>query len=306
MRDSVGEPAYDGQPEHDRGHHQDDQQGTGDPEALPAFGTAQQRHRTAIAHRASCQPMKNHGDPRQVVTSATFSGVGEEREWREQPQRGEGRRVRMRQGRERHHVHPAEDNQEWHEPAPGKRTQRPNATPNSGPPRDGTTIWLTRTAIRAGGLNAPYSRASIGQEMQEREQGQHAAEQRHDRDRADRGGAGRQRGRGDTDDRFAVAHGAGQPEHGHHAEPAQEDRRVFIPGVDLGDRGVRAAPRGPRGHHHGEQEDRVDDEAAQLPDGERHERAAAGGRFGRVGASVAVTTPPPRWAPVRWPPRSSR
>src|SRR6266536_158758 len=116
--------------------------------------------------------------------------------------------------------------------------------------------------------------------MQEREQGQQAAEERHDRDRAERGGARRPRGRGDADDRLAVAHGAGQPERGHHAEPAEEDRRVVVHGVDLDDRRARGrVPRRPGGYHHGEQEDRVDDKPAQLAGGEREERGPADDRF---------------------------
>ena len=39
--------------------------------------------------------------------------------------------------------------------APGNRTQRPSATPSSGPPSAGITICPTRTATRADGLNGP-------------------------------------------------------------------------------------------------------------------------------------------------------
>ena len=46
--------------------------------------------------------------------------------------------------------------------APGNRTQRPSATPSSGPPSDGTTICPTRTAIRADGLNGPYTASPTG------------------------------------------------------------------------------------------------------------------------------------------------
>ena len=74
-----------------------------------------------------------------------------------------------------------------------------------------------------------------------------------------------------------VAHGPGQPERGHHAEPAQEDPRVPVPGADPGDRRFPVVPRRPRGHHHGEQEDRVDDEPVHLAGGECDERGPAGG-----------------------------
>ena len=46
--------------------------------------------------------------------------------------------------------------------APGNRTQRPSATPSSGPPSDGMTICPTRTAIRADGLNGPYTASLTG------------------------------------------------------------------------------------------------------------------------------------------------
>ena len=41
--------------------------------------------------------------------------------------------------------------------APGNDTQRPRATPSSGPPSDGMAICPVRMAILAGVLNAPYS-----------------------------------------------------------------------------------------------------------------------------------------------------
>ena len=113
--------------------------------------------RTAIAHRAICQPRKNHGDPRQAVTPALFP-------WSVKNANGENSRTAVNAAepgcdRDRNVTR---FNQPYRtrnstNAAPGKRTQRPSATPSSGPPSDGTTICPARMAIRADGLNGPYT-----------------------------------------------------------------------------------------------------------------------------------------------------
>ena len=117
--------------------------------------------RTAIAHRASCQPMKNHGDPRQAVTPASL--------WSVKKANGENSRstaTGAESGCARARVVTSctqpKMTRNSTNAAPGNRTQRPSATPSSGPPSDGMTICPTRTATRAGGLNAPYTGSPTG------------------------------------------------------------------------------------------------------------------------------------------------
>src|SRR6266480_4450519 len=110
--------------------------------------------RTAIAHRASCQPRKNHGDPRQAVTPASLCSVKRANgaNSRSTATGAESGRARVRAITR---FTQPERSKNSTNAAPGNRTQRPSATPSNGPPSDGTTICPTRTAIRAGGLNAP-------------------------------------------------------------------------------------------------------------------------------------------------------
>ena len=92
--------------------------------------------RTAIAHRASCQPMKNHGDPRQAVTPASL--------WSVKKANGENSRstaTGAESGRERVRIvtsstQPKRTRNSTNA-APGNRTQRPRATPSNGPPSAG-------------------------------------------------------------------------------------------------------------------------------------------------------------------------
>ena len=103
--------------------------------------------------------MKNHGDPRQAVTPASA--------WSVKKANGENSRstaIGAESGREMVRIvtsstQPKRTRNSTNA-APGNRTQRPSATPSSGPPSDGMTICPTRTAIRADGLNGPYSRVA--------------------------------------------------------------------------------------------------------------------------------------------------
>src|SRR6185437_2321363 len=113
--------------------------------------------RTAIAHRASCQPRKNHGDPRQAVTppaslwSAKKVNPANSRSTATGTESGcdpDTTVTRLTQLQKTRNSTNA---------APGNRTQRPSATPSSGPPRAGITICPATTATRADGLNAPYA-----------------------------------------------------------------------------------------------------------------------------------------------------
>ena len=118
--------------------------------------------RTAIAHRASCQPMKNHGDPRQAVTPP-------ESAWSVKKANGENSRSTATSAESRRAMvrivtsstQPKMTRNSTNA-APGNRTQRPSATPSSGPPSAGTTICPTRTATRADGLNGPYTASPTG------------------------------------------------------------------------------------------------------------------------------------------------
>jgi hypothetical protein len=118
--------------------------------------------RTAIAHRASCQPRKNHGDPRQAVTppaslwSAKKVNPANSRSTATGAESGcdmdtlVTRLTQLQRTRSSTNA------------APGNRTQRPSAMPTSGPPSAGTTICPARTAIRADGLNAAYAGSLAG------------------------------------------------------------------------------------------------------------------------------------------------
>src|SRR6185312_5847115 len=109
-----------------------------------------------------CQPMKNHGDPRQAVTwpalrcnvkKANGANIRSTATGAESGCHRDGTVTRFPQPKRTRNSTNA---------APGNRAQRPSATPSSGPPRDGTTICPTRTAICADGLNAPYSGSPTG------------------------------------------------------------------------------------------------------------------------------------------------
>ena len=117
--------------------------------------------RTAIAHRASCQAMKNHGDPRQAVTPASLWSVKRANgaNSRSTATGAESGRARVRAVTS---CTQPERSRNSTNAAPGNRTQRPSATPSSGPPSVGITICPTRTATRAGGLNAPYTGSLTG------------------------------------------------------------------------------------------------------------------------------------------------
>ena len=76
--------------------------------------------RTAIAHRAICQPRKNHGDPRKAVTPALFA-------WSVKNANGENSRTAVNaaepgcdQRQERRQVQPAVQDQEQHERGAGE------------------------------------------------------------------------------------------------------------------------------------------------------------------------------------------
>ena len=98
--------------------------------------------------------MKNHGDPRQAVTPASLCNVkranGENS--RSTATGAESGRARVRAVTR--FIQPERIRNSTNA-APGNRTQRPSATPSSGPPSAGITICPIRTAIRADGLNAP-------------------------------------------------------------------------------------------------------------------------------------------------------
>src|SRR5262245_55951294 len=100
--------------------------------------------------------MNNHGDPRQVIISAPL--LVKVKNVNGANSRSAVKAVESgcdRDGTVARFPQPKMTRNATN-PAPGKRTQRPSATPSSGPPSDGMTIWLTRTASCAGGLNAPY------------------------------------------------------------------------------------------------------------------------------------------------------
>ena len=118
--------------------------------------------RTAIAHRASCQPMKNHGDPRQAVTwpaslwSVKRANGANSRSTTKGAESGRDMDRAVTRFTQPERIRNSTN------AAPGNRTQRPSATPSNGPPSDGTTICPTRMAIRADGLNAPYAGSPTG------------------------------------------------------------------------------------------------------------------------------------------------
>ena len=118
--------------------------------------------RTAIAHRASCQPRKNHGDPRQAVTPPASLWSVKKANGANSRSTATGAESGCDRDRTVTRLTQPERTRNSTNAAPGNRTQRPSATPSSGPPSDGTTICPTRTAIRADGLNAPYAGSLTG------------------------------------------------------------------------------------------------------------------------------------------------
>ncbi len=111
--------------------------------------------RTAIAHRASCQPRKNHGGPCQAVTPPAFRVCVKKANGANSRSTTAGAESGCEKDRIVTTLTQAHRSRHSTNAAPGNRTQRPSATPSSGPPSAGTTICPARTAIRAGGLNAP-------------------------------------------------------------------------------------------------------------------------------------------------------
>ena len=111
--------------------------------------------RTAIAHRASCQPRKNHGDPRQAVTPPAFAMSVKKANGANSRSTATGAESGCDMDRIVTRLTQPYRTRNSTNAAPGNRTQRPSATPSSGPPSDGMTICPTRTATRADGLNGP-------------------------------------------------------------------------------------------------------------------------------------------------------
>ena len=136
-----------------------------------------------------------------------------------------------------------------------------------------------RTAIRADGLNARTPSRWPSENAGTRS-GQAAVTERHDRDRAQGGGA-RSSVTGVTPTTGCSPASTGSARTWPSCRTRQEDRRERVHEADVGDRGAPACPRPPRGEHHGEQEDQVEDEPACLPGGERGERSPLGGDCGR-------------------------
>ena len=138
------------------GRHSRDAEGADDPGAHPPLGPAQQRHQDR--DRAQGE-LPADEEPRRPAPGRDAAGV---RRWSVKKANGANSRstatgaesgcdmarivTRFTQPKRTRNSTNA---------APGNRTQRPSATPSSGPPSDGTTICPTRTATRADGLNGP-------------------------------------------------------------------------------------------------------------------------------------------------------
>ena len=71
--------------------------------------------RTAIAHRASCQPMKNHGDPRQAVTPPASAWSVKKANGANSRSTATGAESGCEMDRIVTRLHPAEEDQEQHE-----------------------------------------------------------------------------------------------------------------------------------------------------------------------------------------------